>query len=476
MTLSGPEITDTASEDPPVEPPPSTRSRWRAASVAQLLALLVPTLMGALLVGLHVHSFTSISIFDEFPHYAYAWDVSHGKLPSKGDAISQGALSDLACRAWQSGFVPPCTNPAADPATVPNALDVQYYPEAGQIYTTDHPPLYYAISGVGGRVIASVTGLNQFVATRLMGIFWIALGNLFLWLTMRRMRVPTLAMFGVLAVLVSVPATIYTASTVNPDVASVPMAAVLTWAIVRWWQGDLKPYWFALIGAAVVATKITNGMVVFAGLLLILGLSIAGYRAGRARMVRDWLVASLSLGIGGVVVLLGWGFRYNHTARPYSLANIAPGVPTLPGRHLTAFDPRWLFTPDLTMVVRADRNPGILPPQFEHVAVVGLLTTIIAVVILLATFVVLRRPYTIPDTAMAIVSLVAPLAAASVWSLYNFYVMHVFVVLIPRYLYMALALQTVIFGMALRTRWSQYAVSALGVVTFLCYVRMLRSG
>jgi hypothetical protein len=472
VTLSEPEITEATSSDVPVV----RRSRWRLVSLAELLAVLVPTLMGAFLVVLHVHAFTSISVFDEFPHFAYAYDVAHGRLPVRGDAISQGALAELACRSWQSGWVPPCTDPAADPATVPHALDVTYYPEAGQTYTTDHPPLYYAITGIGGRLVAAVTGLSQFVAMRLMGIFWIALGNVFLWLTMRRLRVPPAAMFAALMLLMSIPATIYTASTINPDAASVPVAALMGWAIIRWWQGALAPGWLALVGAAVVGTKITNGVVIFSGLVLLALLGYAGYRSGRARIVRDWLVASLSLGLGGAVVLVGWTFRYHHTDKGYSLADIAVGVPTLPSRKVGAFDPRWLVNPDLTMVASSDRNPGTLPHQFQHVPLMTALSSVIAIVILVAVVAVLRQPYAVPRMQLAVASLAAPILGSAVWALYNYDVLHSFVPPGVRYFYSVLALQVVVVGLALRARWATLSVAAVGIVTWLAYVRMLRSG
>ncbi len=474
MTLSDMGIAEPAPPSDAVVPP---RSRWRRVGIAPLLALLVPTLLGALLVGLHVHEFTAISVFDEMPHFAYAYDVAHGSIPHRGEAISEGALAQIACRPWQSGFVPPCTDINADPHTVPNALDVQYYPEAGQIYTTDHPPLYYAVSGIGGRLIASVTGISDFVAMRLMGIFWVALGNVFLWLTMRRLRVPPLAIFGVLMVLVSVPLTVYTAATVNPDVASVPVAAMMLYGIIRWWQGAMHPAWFALIGALVVATKITNGVVIMSGLVIIALLSYAGYRDGRARMVRDWLWASIALGGAGAVVLVGWTFRYHHTAVPYSLANIAPNTPTLPDRTVPGFDVRWLFQPDLTMVVRSDKlNPGVMPVADLHQQLLSTLTVVIAVVLLVAVVAVLLQRQAIPAPQLAIASVVAPLVASAVWALYNYYVLHAFVIPVPRYFYEAMVPQLVVLGLALRTRRWQLLVAALGLLTWFAYVLQLRGG
>ena len=88
---------------------PPAREGW-----APRLALLLVALLGAGLVGLHIHGYRQLSQYDEGQHVDYVYNLLQGHVPASGDRWLPPTTLAVACRTIDSPFpYPPC-DPSSD--------------------------------------------------------------------------------------------------------------------------------------------------------------------------------------------------------------------------------------------------------------------------------------------------------------------------------------------------------------------------
>lgn len=135
-----------------------------------LLHFLILIVLPSLFFGLAQYKIGGeFSLYDEATHLGYAWDISHGSIPEKGDDIPPEILNEWSCETpATSALIPECNSHA--PASE--------YPGEGSNYNTFHPPLYYLTSGLAARVISKITTLTFTQSMRVTSILWMVAGLL----------------------------------------------------------------------------------------------------------------------------------------------------------------------------------------------------------------------------------------------------------------------------------------------------------
>src|SRR5947209_19307656 len=118
------------------------------------------------LVVAHVTSYTEIGPIDELQHIDYADKLGHFTVPRFPEEVSQRALGESACRGLDSLF-------KISDTCGQDRYDRAHFQEAGQNTAAFHPPLYYALVGVPGRIVAAISGKSAVGVERVFGAFWL---------------------------------------------------------------------------------------------------------------------------------------------------------------------------------------------------------------------------------------------------------------------------------------------------------------
>jgi hypothetical protein len=146
MTVTRAEDVAAAEDASALPPGPRWRRVVQRPRLRRTLPLAAIVLFAALLVTLHVRTYTQISPLDEPQHMDYALRLSHGELVRSGDRFGAEMLHEEGCRGIDSvpsGYQLPCDEP----------IDLDQYPLREYNTAEAHPPVYYAITGVGGRLL-----------------------------------------------------------------------------------------------------------------------------------------------------------------------------------------------------------------------------------------------------------------------------------------------------------------------------------
>jgi hypothetical protein len=241
-----------------------------------------------------------ISIFDEWTHADYAWQLAHGHLPAAGSVVAPEILADFSCRSAANGVpLPPCGQP--DPPA-------GRYPFRGENYNFAHPPLYYAVTAVVTRGIdAAVPGQHFITIARLTGVGWLWAAMLTLYLALRRFGLPRgFAALGT-ALLPLCPGVLHAASTVTNDAPAALCGALALLLLARVLNGE-RVGWLLPTGAALLAagTKVLNALPFLLLAAAFVVLAAWSARRGSRPAARELLLAAAGIGLAVLCVHLGW--------------------------------------------------------------------------------------------------------------------------------------------------------------------------
>lgn len=295
---ASPEAGSPEAGSPAAGSPAARRAGRRATAVCVAVLALVSVLVPAI----HVDVYREVSPVDELAHIDYTLRAPALVPTVSGDLWLQQTMREAACRGVDRGArpKPDCHTLVSDPRTF--ALDG--YP-SGYI----HPPTYYDVTAVVGRVLQRVLGLaSPVTGFRLVGVLWLFAGLLSVFAAARRFgadRVPTVA---VLVMLAATPAVFYPDSIVNPDGASLLVGGLGLWLVHRWDSGSSRTGPLPLVLAGALSTGVKNQNLLIAGVFVL-------YLLGAAlRHVPGWLRSGrrgplptdrLGRRVGGAAVLAG---------------------------------------------------------------------------------------------------------------------------------------------------------------------------
>jgi hypothetical protein len=153
--------------------PRDTRRRFALITVGLVMLAVV-------VGGISLARGWEFSPYDEAAHVDYAWKVSHGELPYAGSTIEPEVLAEWSCHGQSNVPLPACGT-GAPPSD---------YPARGENYL-QHPPVYYAITGVIARALPlEYIGADFTTSARLTSIAWLALGMVLFYRALRVWNVP----------------------------------------------------------------------------------------------------------------------------------------------------------------------------------------------------------------------------------------------------------------------------------------------
>ena len=205
--------------------------------------------VGILFSVIHVLSYPRLSPVDELAHLDYLYRSPTMLVP--GDKVEQAAMRTQACRGVDvEGFDP-------NPCPPGQVYDPDIYQEKGYNTAASNTPIYYTASRGLAEVIRFATPVdNLFIAGRLTGAVWLALGLVLTWLAGRRMGIGRLPLGAVLGLLVASPAVTYPSATITPDSLGLAAGAAVLLAALRWEQRPTTARAAVLVVTAVVVSLI----------------------------------------------------------------------------------------------------------------------------------------------------------------------------------------------------------------------------
>lgn len=438
------------------EEKPTTARRWRGRG--DLWAAVILVLASFVFTADQVAEHEMMSPIDEYQYVGYYASVADHGLVRQGTEMPLYARRYMVCHGVRA--IPEmAVNPAA--CRAPGSIN---YPIAGGTTADLYTPLYFwSIRAVAQPFVWA--GLDFVDAGRLANCAWLGLGAVFLFLAIRRLRVPTTAALGLGLVLVgSLPA--YWANTyISTDATALAAGAVAAWLTVRALQ---RVRWSLVLLPAAAALftlfKLQNliGFVVAAVVLVLAALVAAGRNqtgaAARAKaFVRDRRVGSaIAIGVASVAAQGIWlAIRAALAVGPQpELGLVVP----LEGRHLVL--ELGNFLPLMAQGAMAPYATG--PASLPVYAIVTMLAVGGAAGLAMSKGVVVqRRILGLATLVTAIIA--APALAIAIGVMEGSYIP------IPNR-YGASLLPWAILSAAVlvdtRHRWARYAVLALGAVTW----------
>ncbi|HEV2348196.1 MAG TPA: hypothetical protein VGS97_29190 [Actinocrinis sp.] len=266
-----------------------------------LLGLAVTLVLLAVIRG------QQLSPNDEPAHADYAYQISHGVIPSKGSLIGPEIRYEWSCHGLGDSAQPGC-----------DVLGGEF--GAGvQDYTFGDPPVYYLTTGLMARwMSALVPGDNQFITFgRSIGVLWLFAAMIVLYLGLRRFRVGWQTAATAAALLPLCPGVLAATSTVTSDAPAALCGAVGVWLLARIIV-DRDLGWGLPVIATVLATgtKILNGMPMIAVGCVAGVLAITAFRRGDRPGALRAARLSLAVGLSFLAVYIGWEIFQNGRGDP----------------------------------------------------------------------------------------------------------------------------------------------------------------
>ena len=293
-------MTTEAPNVPPVRDSERRLPIWQR--VGPYLVFLVVALAA---VAFHMDKFPYVSPIDEGVHYDFIENLPH--VPAGGEKMDQEALGETACRTYGPDYpqsLPPCGTSPYDPNTFPS----QGFSTAG---TT--PPVYYVVTGVAARSLASVTAWSTWNLSRGLGALWLTGFMSVCFLLGRRLGGSTAASTGTALLLGTASDVVASAATIGPDVATAVSGGLVMLAALAW-DGTRRRA-LLLLAAVLLASLVKLTSFTAVGAAMICLLLVAWGRRREESSPGMGRTVTLALGMFGLFGLssLLWGLRYRAT-------------------------------------------------------------------------------------------------------------------------------------------------------------------
>jgi hypothetical protein len=393
------------------------RSFARRHAGALVLSSLV--IFTTLLVVLHVREYTAVSPIDELQHIDATVKWSQGEPVRRGDRVGQSAMREEACRGIDNFNPPPCGS------ALYHSRDFQ---EGGYNTAYIHPPVYYALTGTGARLIG-ISGDHSFVTeARLMGIVWLDGAVVLIWLLLAEFCVSYAARCVLILLTLTTQVVLHMSSIVNPDAAALAAGAAILLAVVRWERGAM--HWLVPGAMAAIAVLLKSSFATAAGVCVLYVLIRLVQRRHDARQGptrTEYLRVLIGISAGLIVASGAWVIAQN------ALAHVpATQTPQVKRFKVDSFPFRELRG-QLFAGVTPIQLPAYVPTFFDNDAIKEA-NDVVDVLFLVATIAALVlsqarcRMRAIAGAALTTMLLVGP-----VFVFFNYVVQGTFVDIPPRY-------------------------------------------
>ena len=300
-----------------------------------VLPLLAVIGVGLLLSAIQVLSYPRLSPIDELSHLDYV--LRSPTLLDPGDKVEQEAMRIQACRGVDA--------PGFDPTSCKKGVvyDADVFQEKGYNTAATNTPIFYAADKALAELVRLATPVDGiFLAARLTGGLWLALGIVVTALAGRRMGAGLLPLAGVLGLVVASPATTYPSATVTPDSLGLLVGASVLLAALRWEERPTRRRAVVLVVVATVVAlvKLTNFVVVAAVALYLLlnrrksasvadePTDAAAIASGRPASVPGRARTIVALATGGLALVATVAWTLSSNARNHQDPADAPDMAT----------------------------------------------------------------------------------------------------------------------------------------------------
>jgi hypothetical protein len=216
-----------------------------------LAPYLIAFLLAFIPAFIHIVQYRQFSPIDELRHLDYALQITRGQVPKLGDKLGQDAMREEACRGIDFQWLdPPCDSIRFKPAAFRDDGWQTAYP---------HPPLYYILSGISGRILRGLGILDGAIdGARLMSALLFGFGFATTFAAGRQLGVRSFPLLAGLGLLITLPGALHSASIVTPDSFAMLAGGGALLAAVLWKKNLLSTRWLIVVGALVGFTKLTN--------------------------------------------------------------------------------------------------------------------------------------------------------------------------------------------------------------------------
>ena len=453
MTATDEQIAETAERSPVRSLRERLDRRFPRAGTMLILGVLI-----VILNGLHVHSYSVISPFDENFHIDRLIRSSRFEFVQPDDQTSQESLDEVACRGTDDVAPwPPCTKGRYDP---------KEFSYKGWNAASGNPPYYYVATGVTARVLRALPGPHSIVTWgRILGSLWLLIGVYFVvrvaeYFSVRRLPL----VLGVLLVVAS-PSLLHASNTINTDASAFAAGAAVLLAGLAW-ERSRAPLWLLAVTAAACASlDNTNALGVAIVLFYFLVRGVTSRREpGEPKHVRPWrdyLVAGVVAAASAVLAVLAWRGVYLVFAHHVDLRN-APQIKIF---HVDSLD--------LEMVLGKDTLFGVFPPLNGYVPPVlgttayqlfAQAAVLLTVGLLIAAF--LRARLSDRLASLGLATTAALIVTPAMFVIYNFVFGSLYFHILPRNALAALPAIAIVAAAVPRTR---VGVAMLGIVAVGLY-------
>ena len=238
------------------------RQRLRPHLPDVLAALLIAAVT-ALICLPGIARFSGVSLYDEMTHVDYAYRIAfEQRVPRAVEPLSDTVLEEWACR-------PSAWNPDEELCDLAEAgrAEPEEFPADGANYNGFHPPLYYALTGVGARGLLALTSpltdLSLVVAMRVMSMIWLSAGLIAFYGTMRMWLTRRSLSLAITLALGTTPAIASFGMQVNPDATAVLAGAAAVYLAHRIFHGRPSFAAAAILALLVASTKLLAVVAIF---------------------------------------------------------------------------------------------------------------------------------------------------------------------------------------------------------------------
>ncbi len=287
--------------------PAANPTPWwrRPADVVAVIALILASFV---FVAEQVSEHDMVSPIDEYQYIGYYANVADHGIVRRGEPMPVFARRYMMCHGVRNIPEMP-VNPAA--CRKPDSVG---YPIEGGTTADLYTPLYFAVTRAVAEPLIWM-GVDFVSAGRAAGGFWLALGAVFLYLAMRRRRVPEPVALGLGLVLVGSVAAYWSNTYISTDATAFAAGALAAMLTVRALDG-VRWSLVLLPAAAVLATLFKLQNLIAFGVAAVALLLTAGLDASREggspgarlrRLVTDRrVVSAIGIVVASVAAQVGW--------------------------------------------------------------------------------------------------------------------------------------------------------------------------
>lgn len=291
-------------------------------------------------VAQHSEAFSPL---DEWVYYDYVTKVPTQGYVHLGELVGPEALYRMSCFGDRSG-------PTGMPCEGPNGTydNPSVYPFSGVTSAAGYTPAYFWSTWGIAQVLSSTTGIDFFKAARSTGALWLSLGMVFLYFSLKRLKIPELTILGIGLGILVLPNTYYAFTFITTDAPTYFWGSVLLFLALRYIQearGAILLLIAAAIGFVFKGTLIFVISLVIAILVITL---VAQHRSKSPKVSKLKTLPTIAISIGLIAITILWNKVWSIFVGANAVGSSPDQGGELPFTPRPFIDGLFAFIPDVT--------------------------------------------------------------------------------------------------------------------------------